>query len=45
MLRYLVGKPFEPDKKLTRAEAVEILSKTKFAADKIENLLSFDKGY
>ena len=45
LLRYLVGKPFEPSRKLTRAEAVEILSRTEFASTKIKRLLSFETGY
>ena len=35
LLEYLSGKNFEPDTVLTRAEAVEILSKTTFVKDKI----------
>ena len=39
LLEYLSGKDFEPDKPLTRAEAAEIISKTEFAKEKIEELL------
>ncbi|MFC1767202.1 PorV/PorQ family protein [Candidatus Margulisiibacteriota bacterium] len=42
MLNYLVGKPFELSKSLTRAEAVEMLSKTPFAAARIADLMNFD---
>jgi len=44
-LKYLEGRSFEPRKDLTRAEAVEILSKTKFAKGKIQELLDFSTGY
>jgi hypothetical protein len=44
-LKYLEGKPFEPKKDLTRAEAVEILSRTKFAKGKIAELKDYSKGY
>jgi hypothetical protein len=37
---YLVGKDFEPKAYLTRAEAAEILSKTKLIKDKIKSLIS-----
>jgi hypothetical protein len=39
LLDYLIGKDFEPGKKLTRAEVAEILSKTSYGKDKIKNLL------
>jgi len=39
LLEYLSGKDFEPDRPLTRAEAAEIISKTEFAKEKIEELL------
>lgn len=45
LLRYLKGKPFEPKKGLTRAEASEVLSKTPFSKERIDNLLNFDVGY
>ncbi len=38
LLKYLEGKPFEPKKKLTRAEAAEILSRTKIFADRLRGL-------
>lgn len=44
-LKYLEGKNFEPAKELSRAEAVEILSKTKFAKGKVSDLLDFESGY
>jgi hypothetical protein len=45
LLKYLENGNFEPKKNLTRAEAVEILSRTKFAGDRIGELLNFDIGY
>ena len=42
MLMYLLDKPFEPDKAMSRGEAAEILSKTPFAVIKINNLKNFD---
>ncbi|MCX5749657.1 MAG: PorV/PorQ family protein [Candidatus Saganbacteria bacterium] len=36
---------FEPKRGLTRAEAVEILSKTDFGTEKIDYLLDWNKGY
>ena len=39
LLTYLEGKDFEPDRKMTRAEAAEILSRTPFAAAKIGQLM------
>ena len=42
LLLYLTDKPFEPNKAMTRAEAIEILSKTSFIAQKINNLKDFD---
>ncbi|NQT29266.1 MAG: S-layer homology domain-containing protein [Candidatus Saganbacteria bacterium] len=45
ILEYLVDKPFEPNKKLTRAETAEILSKTSFIADEVDLLLDWGKGY
>ncbi|MFH2034616.1 MAG: PorV/PorQ family protein [Candidatus Margulisiibacteriota bacterium] len=39
LLEYLSGKEFEQDAPLTRAEAAEILSKTKFAKEKIKGLI------
>jgi hypothetical protein len=40
ILEFLAGKNFEPNRDLTRAEAAEILSKTKWGKDKIRELLS-----
>jgi len=45
MLKYLEGKNFEPQKKLTRAEVVEILSKTKIIKPKVDEMLNFEEGY
>ena len=45
ILDYLGAYPFEPSRKMTRAEACEMLSKVKFMSDKIKGLLSFDEGY
>lgn len=44
-LEYLGNRNFEPAANLSRAEAVEILSKTKFASGKIGDLMDFEKGY
>ncbi len=38
LIEYLVGKNFEPNRGLTRAEAAEIISKTKFGKEKIRGL-------
>jgi hypothetical protein len=45
ILEYLEGRDFEAKRNLTRAEAVEMLSKTEFAEKKIADLLDFGKGY
>ena len=45
ILNYLLGKPFEPNKPLTRAEAADMLSRTKFAKDKINELHDWEVGY
>lgn len=42
LLNYLLEKPFDPNKALTRAEAAEMLSNTQFATDKINDLTSFE---
>jgi len=42
MLVFLTDKPFEPNKELTRAVVAEILSKTAFGIQKINNLKDFD---
>jgi hypothetical protein len=44
-LKYLEGKNFEPDKKLSRAEAVEIFGKSRFVKAKVEELYNWEKGY
>lgn len=45
LLNFLKGKPFEPDKPMTRAEIVEFISKTKGIKEIIEDLMDFEKGY
>jgi hypothetical protein len=45
MLIFLKGKPFEPNKKLTRAEAVEMLYRSRPVSALITDLLDFEKGY
>jgi hypothetical protein len=45
ILQYLKGKPFEPNKKLTRAEVAEMLSKTKLFAGKISDIMDWEHGY
>jgi len=46
MLQFLKGKPFEPNRKLTRAEAVEILYRSKPIRNVLlKDLLDFEKGY
>lgn len=45
MLVYLKGKPFELKRRLTRAEAVEMLYRSKPVSAMVKDLLDFDKGY
>ncbi len=45
MLLFLRGKPFEPNKKLTRAEAVEILYRSRPVKKLTADLFNFDLGY
>ncbi|MFH1683875.1 MAG: S-layer homology domain-containing protein [Candidatus Margulisiibacteriota bacterium] len=45
MLIFLKAKPFEPSRQLTRAEAVEMLYRSKPVAGLITDLLDFEKGY
>ena len=45
LLKYLEGKYFEPNQKLTRAEVAEILSRTEIIGYKASELLNFDRGY
>lgn len=45
LLKYLEGRFFESNKKLTRAEVVEILSRTGLIALKVEEMLDFNRGY
>ena len=45
MLDYITSDKFQPKKGLTRAEAVEILSKTEFGKQKIADLLNWEKGF
>ncbi len=39
LLDYLIGKKFEPDKELTRAEVAELLSKTSYGKERIREFL------
>ena len=43
LFEYLSGKGFGPNMYITRAEAAELISKTQFAKDKIEDLISGEK--
>jgi hypothetical protein len=45
MLTHFKDQPFEPNKKLTRAEAVEMLYRSRPVSALIGDLLNFDKGY
>lgn len=45
MLEYVNSDYFEPNKAITRAEAVEIISKTVQGKSRIENLTNWDEGY
>ncbi|MFH1347568.1 MAG: S-layer homology domain-containing protein [Candidatus Margulisiibacteriota bacterium] len=45
MLIFLKARPFEPSRQLTRAEAVEMLYRSKPVASLITDLLDFEKGY
>jgi hypothetical protein len=45
LLDYLSSDRFEPMQGLTRAEAVEILTKTEFGKEKIDTLLNWNKGF
>ena len=45
LLEYITGQMFWPKKELSRAEVVEILSKTIFARDKIRDLLDWEVGF
>lgn len=46
LLQFLKGKPFEPNRKLLRAEAVEILYRSRPIRDVLlKDLLDFKKGY
>jgi hypothetical protein len=44
-LAYLGDKDFEPKKEMTRAEAVEILSKTSFGTARIDSLFDWTVGF
>jgi len=44
-LRYLEGKSFEPEKKITRAEIALMISKTRHVSLMISELLDFETGY
>ena len=43
MLTFLAGKPFEPQRLLTRAEAVEMLYRTKPVANKLKSMINFEE--
>lgn len=45
LLNYLNGKPFEPNKEMTRAEVAEILSQTPFVKYKEAELFNWEKGF
>ena len=45
MLNYIDGKRLRPKEEVSRAEAVEMMSKTSMAAKAINDLLSWDKGF
>ena len=45
LLQYLKGKPFEPNKKLSRAEVAEMLSRTSSLKLKLDDILDWEKGY
>lgn len=45
LLDYLISDRFRPKNGLTRAEVVEILTKTEFGKKKIDDLLDWKKGY
>lgn len=45
ILHYLKDKSFELNKKLTRAEVAEMLSKTSFLKSKMHDILGWEKGY
>ena len=45
LLWYLIGKPFEPKKVITRAEAAMILSQTRVVKDKEAELFNWEAGF
>lgn len=45
LLEYITGQMFWPHKELSRAEVIEILSKTIYARDKIKELLDWEIGF
>ena len=45
MLKYLEGRSFLPNQKMTRAEVAEILSKSPMLFPKVEEMLDFERGY
>lgn len=45
LLKFLKDESLEPNKRITRAEVAEILSKTSFLADKVKAVLDWEKGY
>ncbi|MDD5382498.1 MAG: PorV/PorQ family protein [Candidatus Margulisbacteria bacterium] len=44
-ISFLENRPFEPNRALSRGETAEILSHTKFIAQKIADLMDWEKGY
>lgn len=45
LLKYLDGQLFKPQQNLTRAEVVEMISKTNFARKKLAELMDWNTGY
>ncbi len=45
LLGYIKSERLNPKKGLTRAEAIEILTRTDFGKEKIDDLLNWNKGY
>ena len=45
MLEYVQSDFFEPNKAITRAESVEILTKTVQGKQRIEKLMNWDEGF
>ena len=45
LLKYLKDAPFSPNQKLTRAEVAEILSRTVFFRQKLDDIMDWEAGY